>query len=76
MASKNCVVVWEWEANDPGIFVPFHEKASNLIEQEKCFGSSLVSLSKLGNRFSAWTIDLTSMTQKSSYYGKIFFIRK
>ncbi|XP_065054512.1 probable E3 ubiquitin-protein ligase DTX2 isoform X2 [Rhopilema esculentum] len=76
MASKKCVVVWEWETNDPGIFVPYHEKASNLIEQEKCLGSSLVSLSKLGNPFSAWTIDLTSMTQKSSYFGRLRKVKR
>ena len=64
------VVVWEWETNDPGIFVPYDEEASNFIELEKNRGQQSADLSQVHHSQSAWTVDFPSMTQTSSYYGK------
>ena len=72
MASRRSqsVIVWEWETNENGIFVPYDELASNFIEKEFAFQKTTVDLSQLGPSYSAWTVDLSSMTQSSSFFGK------
>eukprot|EP00112_Aurelia_sp_Birch-Aquarium-sp1_P003639 Seg1410.8 transcript_id=Seg1410.8/GoldUCD/mRNA.D3Y31 product="putative E3 ubiquitin-protein ligase DTX2" protein_id=Seg1410.8/GoldUCD/D3Y31 len=71
-----CVPVWEWETNDPGIFVPYDEEASNFIELEMNRGRQSADLSQVNDSQSAWTIDFPSMTQMSSYQGRKRTIRR
>ena len=70
-SSGKYVVVWEWETNDPGIFAPYDEEASNFIELEMNRGRQNADLSHVNDSQSAWTVDFSSMTQISSYYGKL-----
>ena len=70
-ARSRSVVVWEWETNDIGLFVPYDELSSNLIERYFASGMLSVDLSQLGAKYSAWTVDMSSMKQHSTYYGNI-----
>ena len=68
-------VIWEWESNDNGIFVPYDELSSNVIETDFAAGKQFVNLSQLGSNYSAWTVDLTAMLQHSKYFGNIVSLK-
>ena len=70
-----CAVIWEWETNDNGVFVPYDELSSNLIETDFAAGKQLVNLSQLGPNYSAWTVDLSAMQQHSKYFGNIVSLK-
>eukprot|EP00794_Sanderia_malayensis_P014339 gene14339-15835_t len=54
--STSAIVVWEWEGDQPGNFIPYDSRASNWIEQQRDLKMSEVDLSSVDSFHANWKI--------------------
>ena len=66
------IIVWEWETDLPGIFAPYSENDSNLIEMENVAGKKVVRLSP--NGVLDVQVNLNSMKAMMNRFGEHYFV--
>ena len=74
------VIVWEYEADIPGLYSPFTDNVSNFIEKKYQNKEKIVRLGQIDSKLQPFQIDFNKMKQLNqsgmllSFYNLVLFI--
>ena len=61
------VIVWEYEADIPGLYSPYTDNVSNFIEKKYQNKEKIVRLGQIDSKFQPFQIDFNKMEQLNQF---------